>query len=124
MGVLLHGTTLHRAKQIAAHGPNPGFVEPGGSAKVESFSTYLECGPFLFGTPEEYACSKAKKFEDEGGAAIIAVDVPDDIIALAVDELLFPLSQGLVQFDIGAGLEELRAAWSTLHTEIRLVECA
>jgi hypothetical protein len=25
----------------------------------------------------------------------------------------FPLSQGLVQFDPGAGLEELMAAWST-----------
>src|SRR4051794_25925744 len=34
------------------------------------------------------------------GTAILAFDVPDNIIALAVDEY-FPLSQGLVQFDDG-----------------------
>jgi len=46
------------------------------------------------------------------------VDVPDDLIALAVDEVYFPLSQGVVQFDEGAGLEELRAAWSSLPKQI------
>jgi hypothetical protein len=34
-----------------------------------------------------------------------------------VDEF-FPLSQGVVQFDEGEGLEELRAAWSTLPKQI------
>lgn len=102
--------------QIAAHGPDPAFCGP------EGFSTYLERGPFLFGTLEEYACGKAAAFPNEGGAAILAVDVPDDIIALTGNEY-FPLSQGLVPFDAGAGLEELRAAWSTLWTEVRPVEC-
>ena len=70
------------------------------------------------GTPEEYARGKAALFPSEGGPAILAVDVPDAIIALAVN-VFFPLGQGVVQFDEGAGLEELRAAWPTLTKEIR-----
>jgi hypothetical protein len=72
------------------------------------------------GTPEEYARRKAALFPNEGGPVTLAVDVPDDILAVAVDPY-FPLSQGVVQFDPGAGLEELRAAWSTLWKEIRSV---
>lgn len=122
MAILLHGTTRHRAERIRAHGPDPNFVEAGGSTRAENFSTYLEHGPFLFGPPEEYACQKAAEFPNEGGAAILAVEVPDEIIALAVNEW-FPLSQGLVQFDEGAGLGELLAAWPTLWKEIRSVAC-
>ncbi len=47
-------------------------------------------------------------------------DVPDDIVQRAVNDR-FPLSQGLIQFDFGAGLEELIAAWPTLPKEIRSV---
>jgi hypothetical protein len=122
MAVLLHGTTRYRARLIRAHGPDPKFVEPGSRTVAESFSTYLEQGPFLFGLPEEYACRKAADFPSEGGAAILAVDVPERIIALAINEW-FPLSQGLVQFDVGAGLAELLAAWPTLSKDIRAVEC-
>jgi hypothetical protein len=78
----------------------------------------LERGPFLFGRPEDYARGKAKEFPGEGGAAIVAVDVPDDIVQRAVNDW-FPLSQGLVQFDLGAGLEELVAAWPNLARRIR-----
>jgi hypothetical protein len=85
MAILLRGTTRLRADQIVAAGPDPKRLGP------EGFSTYLEHGPFLFGTLEEYACGKAAAFPDEGGAAILAVDVPDDIIALTVNEY-FPLS--------------------------------
>jgi len=123
MAILLHGTTRHRAERIVAHGPDPDFIQPGGGTRAENFSTYLEHGPFHLLPPKEYACGKAADFPNEGGAAILAVDVPDDVIALTVDEY-FPLSQGLVQFDEGAGLEELRATWSTLWKEIRSVECA
>jgi hypothetical protein len=117
MAILLHGTTRLRAERIVAGGPDPKLCGP------EGFSTYLEGGPFLFGTLEEYACGQAAAFPSEGGAAILAVDVPDDIIALAVNPW-FPLSQGLVQFDEGSGLEQLRAAWPTLWKETRLVECS
>jgi hypothetical protein len=47
----------------------------------------------------------------------MAVDIPDDVIGRAVNDW-FPLSQGLVQFDPGAGLEELVAAWPTLEKRI------
>jgi hypothetical protein len=120
MALLLHGTTRLRAGRIAADGPDPDFVEPGTGARTEGFSTCLEIGPFPLGTPEEYAVRKAALFPNEGGPVILAVDVPDDLIALAVDAY-FPLSQGVVQFDEGSGLEELRAAWSTLWKEIRAV---
>ncbi len=81
----------------------------------------LEAGPFLFGTPANYARSKAREFPDEGGPVILAVDVPDAIIQKAVNAW-FSLSQGLVPFDIGGGVEELLAAWGTLAKEIRTVE--
>ena len=74
------------------------------------------------GTPREYARRKAVGFQDEGGPAIVAIDVPDGLIALAVDEVYLPLSQGVVQFDEGAGLDELREAWPTLSKHIREVE--
>jgi hypothetical protein len=119
MAILLHGTTRHRAERIVANGPDPDYVEPGGP-KAEGFSTCLEGGPFPLGTPEEYARRKAALFPNEGGPVTLAIDVPDDIIALAVNPYL-PLSQGVVQFDPGAGLEGLRAAWSTLWKEIRSV---
>ena len=122
MAILLHGTTRFRAEQIALNGPDPNYVEAGHGMKAESFSTCLEQGPLLIGTPEEYACAKAADFPGEGGAAILEGDVPDEIIKLAVNEW-FPLSQGLVQFDEGAGLDELIAAWPTLTKQIRPVDC-
>ena len=68
--------------------------------------------------PPEYARGKAKKFPDEGEPVILVVDVPDEVVQRAVTEW-YPLSQGLVQFDSGAGLEELVAAWPALVKEIR-----
>jgi hypothetical protein len=83
-----------------------------------SFSTCLERGPFPLGTASEYAFRKAALFPNEGGPSILAVDVPDEIIALTTDEY-FPISQGVVQFDPDVGLEDLLAAWPRLWKEIR-----
>lgn len=47
----------------------------------------------------------------EGGAVILILEVPDEVVHRTATEW-FPLSQGLVQFDPGAGLEELAAVWS------------
>ena len=116
MTILLHGTTRHRAEQIASHGPDETLLGEDG------FSTYLAGGPFFFGLPEDYACGKAALFDNEGGGAIIEMDVPDPIIQLAVDEN-FPLEQGLIQFNTGKGLHELLAAWPALAKQIRLVDC-
>jgi hypothetical protein len=118
--ILLHGTTRLRAEQILQHGPDPRFQEPGGRAWEDGFSMNLEMGPFLFGTVEEYARGKAREFPEEDGPVILAVEVPDDIVERAVNDW-FPLSQGLVQFDPGAGLEELRIAWPDLAKEIRSI---
>lgn len=78
--ILLHGTTRRRAEQIIAHGPNPRFREPGGSASNGGFSTYLEHGPYLFGEPDKYAHGKANEFPDEGGPVILRLEVPDEIV--------------------------------------------
>jgi hypothetical protein len=78
----------------------------------------LETGPFLFGSVEGYARGKARAFPGEGGPVILAVDIAEDIVQLAANEW-FPLDQGLVQFDFGAGVEELLATWPTLAKEIR-----
>jgi hypothetical protein len=118
--ILLHGTTRARAEQILQRGPDPHFLEPGGTVGEDGFSMTVEAGPFLFGRPEDYARGKAREFPGEGGPVILAVEVPDDIVARAVNDW-FPLSQGLVQFDPGAGLEALAAAWATLPKEIRSV---
>jgi hypothetical protein len=118
--ILVHGTTRARAEQILQHGPNPRFQEPGGQAWEDGFSMNVESGPFLFGSPADFARGKARQFPDEGGPAILAVDVPDDIVQRAVNDW-FPLSQGLIQFDPAAGLEELVAAWAGLAKEIRSV---
>lgn len=120
--ILLHGTTRRRAEQIVALGPNPNFIEPRGNSKADGFSTCLELGPFPLGTPEKYARGKSLSFPDEGGPVILAFDIPDAVVELAVDEQYFPLSQGIVQFDEGKGLEELRAGWSTFKSWIISVD--
>jgi hypothetical protein len=118
--ILLHGTTRVRAEQLLRHGPNPHFQEPGGQAGDDGFSMTVETGPFYFGKPEDYARGKASAFPGEGGPVILAVDVPDDIVQKAVNDW-FPLHQGLIQFELGAGLEELLDDWPILAKEIRSV---
>jgi hypothetical protein len=65
--ILLHGTTQWRAQRIINLGPDPEFREPGAPPVECGFSTYLECGPFHFGLPDDYARGKAREFPEEGG---------------------------------------------------------
>lgn len=111
--ILLHGTTRHRAERILELGPDPRYREPGGRETVDGFSTCLESGPFPFGMPEDYARGKAREYPAEGGPVILVLDVPVEIVQWSTTEW-FPLSQGLVQFDLGAGLEELVDRWSDI----------
>ena len=99
-------------------GPNPRFREPGGFGWDNGFSMNAEFGPFLFSTPEVYARGKAKQFPDEGGPALLAVEVPEEIVREAANAW-FPINQGLVQFDQGSGLEELLESWPNLWKELR-----
>lgn len=120
--ILLHGTTLWRAQEIVARGPDPDFVEPGATTCAENFSACLPFGPFeCTERPEEYAWGKsraaASEGRDEGGPAMLLMAVPDDIVALAVDEW-FPVSQGFVPFDRGPSLDALLAAWIGLPKRI------
>lgn len=118
--ILMHGTTRWRAEQLFQRGPDPTFQEPGGSGSNDGFSMTVGAGPFLFGHPEQYARGKAIQFPNEGGPVILVVDVPDEIVNRALSDW-FPLDQGLVQFDLGAGMEELLGAWPNLRKEIRSV---
>ena len=122
MAILFHGTTLWRARNLLAGGPDPDFIEPGGKTPAESFSACLPFGPFeSTDRPEEYAWGKSRasvrEGRDAGGPVMVIVDIPDDIIALAVDAW-FPLTQGFVQFDRGPSLEALLAAWHRLEKRI------
>ena len=74
--------------------------------------------PFLCSARSKVTPEAARAFPGEGGPVILAVDIPEDIVLKAVNDW-FPLAQGLIQFDPGAGLEELLAAWPTLPKEMR-----
>lgn len=72
------------------------------------FSTYpVGISPSV-GAPDQYAAGKAKLFPNQGGPAIIEIDVPDDIADLAID------AGGELRFEPGYGLEELLQAWSNI----------
>lgn len=75
-----------------------------------------EAENYMFLPPERYAENKAKAFPTEGGPVILEVDVPNSILDLVSD--WFPIAAGLVQFDEGAGLEELLDAWPHLKKTI------
>lgn len=84
--LLLHGTARKRAELIVQGGPDPQFREPGGQPGEAGFSLCVASGPFPFGRPVEYAHGKANQFPNESGPVILIVDVPDDIVANAVNE--------------------------------------
>src|SRR5436309_10247612 len=101
---LWHGTTRRRAEAILRGGPDANFLEPGSFDKAGGFSTAPPQGPYHFGDPRDVAAGKAALFPDEGGPAILEIEVPEAIIALAVDAVTE------VRFEPGSGLEELCAA--------------
>jgi hypothetical protein len=133
---LLHGTTRTRAERIVRFGPDVTFVEPAGSV-AENFSFTAEGMPSAVGDSHTYARGKARAFPNEGGAAVVAVDVPDEVVrATAVEHLslfgglieyderahvveLIALCGGVVPFDPGLALDGLLASWNSLPKEIR-----
>ncbi len=124
MPAIVHGTTFKRAERIFRLGPDPRFKEtPGSYVAAEQFCAYLATGPYVLYSPQEYACQKAALFPNEGGAAIIEIEVPIEIIEMALDPIWLPLEHGLLQFDPGAGLDELRAGWDSFFKKIVTVDC-
>ena len=87
-------------------------MEPGGADPARGISTCPVPGPFPYGTPESYAAGKANLFPTEGGPAIVEIEVPDDIAALAID------AGGEIRFEPGFGLEELLKGWPTITKKV------
>jgi hypothetical protein len=135
---LLHGTTRFRAERIQAVGPDVTFEEPGSSGPAENFTFCISGDVSALGQAETYAMLKDRAFPNEGGAAILAVDVPEGIVEAAArelgDEIRAALSRfgleeadggwrefcgGVAQFDPGPALEALLVAWQELPKEIR-----
>ena len=120
MATLVHGTTRHRAEQIIKHGPNPGYLEPGGFPCNDGFWTYLEGGPFIYYPPGNYARGKDLQCPNEGGPVILVIeDVPETVLDATNRDGLCPVSNGVFQFLSGDGLEELIAIWHSLSKTIR-----
>lgn len=105
---LLHGTTRARAESIVQYGPNLRFVEPGSTGIAESFSFTVEGAASDLGASVAYAVGKANGFPTEGGAAVLVVDVPDDVVRAAALEHL-SLFDGIVEYDASAELGALVA---------------
>jgi hypothetical protein len=124
--LLLHGTTRQRAESIIIVGPDASFREPGGST-ADGFSTCLAEGPFDFGSPELYARRKAAIFPNEGGPAILAFEVPEDIADTMIGAVgqLIPgkaFNAGAeIRFEAGGGLEHLLAVWAQLSRTVNII---
>jgi hypothetical protein len=104
--ILEHGTTLSRASQIFAKGPNPEYVEPSGT-RAGGFSTSKVDSPTMpVGSPGEYAAGKASAFPNEGGPAVLRIAIPKNIYDLAIK------AGNEVRFEKGHGLDELIGAWN------------
>src|SRR5262245_5063137 len=109
--VLWHGTTRRRAEAILKNGPDPNFREPGGLDKAGEFATAPAEGPFPVATPPAYALGKANLFPDEGGSVILDVEVPPEIVAVAVNV-------GDMRLRPGDGLDGRHQAWPALPKRI------
>ena len=99
-----------RAAHILQNGPDPRLIVGGDT--VIGFSMAPAAGPYSLGDPEDYARGKARLFPHEGGPAILEMDVPESIVALAVHP------GGEVWFGAGFGLEELLAAWPRISKKV------
>lgn len=120
---LQHGTTLWRAREIDANGPDPDFREPGTGylPPAEGFSTVIADGrPCDTGTPEMAAWTKDALFPNEGGPAILEVEVPVWIMnILYADPIAYWVALGgEIRFEPQSGLDELLAEWHNLTKRV------
>jgi hypothetical protein len=89
--ILHHGTTLRRAREIEANGPDPNYREPGSEQlpPAEGFSTVIGDGPDW----------------------IMAILYADPIAAGLA-------RSGEIRFEPESGLNELRAEWHNLTKRV------
>lgn len=124
--VLHHGTTRQRAGAILLGGPDVNFREPNGTT-ADGFSTTLGNGPTDLGSAEDYARLKAANFPSEGGPAILAIEIPDDLADTmigGVGELIAGKALNVgseIRFEPGGGLEQLLVAWPSLTKSVTLI---
>jgi hypothetical protein len=95
---------------------------------ADGFSLTPANGPFDVRHPHDYARLKAANFPNEGGPAVVMIELSDEL----ADILIGPLGQvcagkalnvgAEVRFEPGGGLEELCAAWPTLQRFITLLK--
>lgn len=114
--ILWHGTTKRRAEAILANGPDPRYREQGGQPdpeEIAGFSTALPHVDCLTGNPKICARNKDRIFPNEGGPAILEIEVPEDICTLAIR-----VFGGELRFQFGDGLEELLEHWPELPKRI------
>jgi len=100
-------------------------------------SVPLEGMPSAIGDSVSYARGKAVAFPNERGPAVVAVDVPEEVVRMAAVEHLslfgdlieydegadvselVALCGGVIQLDPGPALDSLLAQWAALVREIR-----
>ena len=113
--LLRHGTTRQRAERILQTGPDPQFLEPGAVRTREKFGFSMARikETYDLGGPEAYARSKAQNFPQEGGPALMEVEVPNSIVMLGIRS-----AHEEVRFETGRGLHELMQAWPRLTKRI------
>jgi len=99
--ILWRGTTRRRAEAIMRDGPNPRFREPSAPDPAGGFSTAPPQWPYHYGDPRVVATGKAALFPDEGGPAILEIEVPEEIVVLAINEV------SEIRFEPDYGFEEL-----------------
>jgi hypothetical protein len=75
------------------------------------------------GTPEQYARLKAASFPNEGGPAVLEVEVPADILAIleADPDARAAMDSGDTLFDPAVGMAELLAAWPGLVKRVIVI---
>jgi hypothetical protein len=108
---------------IEASGPDPFYVEPGGShvPPAEAFSTCFTDGRLcLQGTAEGYARGKAARFPTEGGPAILELEVPQWILNILLNDPIMAAfaRSGEARFEPGFGFEEILAEWPVLTKRV------
>jgi hypothetical protein len=125
---LVHGTTEYCALSIIANGPDPRHREFGGLGLNEGFSAYIVgYDQSHFGLSTMYSVGKVGQAIESGQsdpAMLIPVllfihNVPREVLDAANRDGYFPISNGLVQLDTGAGIEEFMRVRGQLTYEIQ-----
>ena len=124
--IIRHGTTVQRARLIEANGPDPYYIEPNSGGRrwdPPGFSTCRADRPCNVGTPEQYAQFKAAAFPNEGGPAVIEIEVPADVVAVleADADARDAMDSGDTLFDPRVGMTELLAAWPNLVKRVVII---